>query len=290
LSEVKATKVIYDTPPVNNYLFYWWRIFAKIMSFALFGIGTVMISIVAFPVMRILFWGNRRFKKAARRFINIMFKFFGIFMACLGAATFTSKYRKELKNLKGCIVIANHPSLLDVVFLISMIPHADCIVNASLSGKNIVHVITRTLYVSNNLPHEELMKRCKESIDSGNVMIIFPEGTRSLPSGMNPFKKGAARVALFVKCPVVPVFLGGNDKVGLRKHDSMFKFNPRESYRYRAYLKETINPEDYKDLPEPAAAKRMTARMQEILCYENNRENMTGIVEVPVTEEASGRC
>lgn len=280
MAEVKTTKVIYDTPPVKNYPLYWWHIFAKILSFALFGIGTVMISIVAFPVMRAIFWGNRRFKKAARRFINIMFKFFGIFMVSLGASSFRSKDRKALKNLKSCVVVANHPSLLDVVFLISMIPNADCIVNASLSGKNIVHVITRTLYVSNNLPHDELMAKCKKSIDDGNVMIIFPEGTRSLPSGLNPFKKGAARVALYAQCPVVPVFLGGNDKVGLRKHDSMFKYNPREMYRYRAYLKETINIEDYKGMPEPAAAKRLTARMHELLCFENNRENMTGIKEI----------
>lgn len=273
-------KVVYEKKPVKNYLVYWWHIFAKIISFGLFGIGTVLISLAAFPVMRCIFWGKRRFNKAARKFISYMFRFFTWFMVIIRASSVKTSDGKKFSNLKGCVVIANHPSLLDVVMLISRIPNADCVVNASLSGKNIVHIITRTLYISNNLPHEEFMKRCVQSINEGNALIIFPEGTRSLTDGQNPFKKGAARVALNAGCPVVPVFMGGNDKVGLRKHDSMFLYNPVEIYKYEMYMKEPILPQEFEGLPEPAAAKRMTAKMAETLSYENNAECMKGAVVV----------
>ncbi len=271
-------KVVYETKPVKNYLKYWWHIFAKIVSFALFGIGTVLISIVAFPVMKCIFWGKRRFNKAARRFISYMFRFFTWFMFVIRASTVKTNDGKKFTNLSGCVVVANHPSLLDVVMLISRIPNADCVVNASLSGKNIVHIITRTLYISNNLPYDEFMERCEQSIKDGNALIIFPEGTRSLITGQNPFKKGAARVAIKAGCPVVPVFMGGNDKVGLRKNDSMFLYNPVEVYKYEMYMKEPVLPQEYADLPEPAAAKRMTAKLAEVLSYESNAENMRGVL------------
>lgn len=281
-NNAQSTKIIYQTSPVKNYPLYWWHIFAKILSFALFGIGTVMISIVAFPVMKLLFWGKKRFKKAARRFICAMFRFFTWYMIILRAVRVKVFDKQKLKKLGGCVVVANHPSLLDVVMLISRIPNADCVVNASLSGKNIVHVITRALYISNNLPYEQLREKCVQTVKDGNALIIFPEGTRSLPSGQNHYKKGAARVALAAGCPIVPVFMGGNDKVGLRKHDPMFKYNPRQIYKYNMYVKDRIFPQDYKDMPEPAAAKKITEKIHQILCYENNVENMIGTVEVPL--------
>ncbi len=280
----KNTRVIYQSSPVKNHFLYVWHITVKISSFVLFGAGTVAISIVVFPVMLMIFWGRRRFKRAARRFISAMFRFFTWYMSFLHGSRFKTSDDAAFKNLGGCIVAANHPSLLDVVVLISRIPHADCIVNASLSGKNIVHVITRALYISNNLPYPELIEKCRKSLSEGNTLIIFPEGTRSLPSGQNPFKKGAARVALATGCPIVPVFMGGNDKVGLRKHDPMLKFHPSDMYRYNLYIKEPLTTDEYRDLPEPVAARRITKKLQKILSYENNFENMIGAVEVPVEQ------
>ena len=116
------------------------------------------------------------------------------------------------------------------------------------------------------------MERCTKSLKSGSCLIIFPEGTRSLPEGQNKFKKGAARVALASSCPIVPVYIGGNDKRGLRKHDSMFKYNTRNCYHYDLHIKESLLPEGFAGEPEPAAAKHMTEKLQEILSDANNRD------------------
>ncbi|MBQ8012972.1 MAG: 1-acyl-sn-glycerol-3-phosphate acyltransferase [Treponema sp.] len=261
-----------NPPPVKNYPLYWWHIFAKIMSFTLFGLGTVFISIIAFPIMKLLFWKKERFRKAGHHFISIMFRFFVCFMTLIRASHLTAVDKKKFRKLKSSIVVANHPSLLDVVMLISLIPDADCIVTSYLVGKNIVHIIASNLYIPNSLSYHEIMEKCLASLKAGSNLIIFPEGTRSLSTGQNKFKKGAARVALASGCPIVPVYMGGNDKRGLRKHDSMFKYNTRHCYHYEPHMKDAIYPEEYKDLASPAAAKRITARLASILSDENNKE------------------
>lgn len=184
-----------------------------------------------------------------------------------------SKAENPLRSLKSCVIVANHPSLLDVVMIISQIPNADVIANAYLDRRNILTKIVHMLYITSNVPYEELVERCKESVHDGNVLIIFPEGTRSLPTGQNQFKKGAARIALAAKCPLVPIYIGGNNKIGLRKKDPLFLMNPNSCYKYNLFVKETIFVDEYAELPEPIAAKRIMAKVKESLADENNVEN-----------------
>lgn len=278
MAEIENAAPIYsfeNPPPVKNYPLYWWHIFAKIMSFTLFGIGTILISIVAFPIMKLLFWKKERFRKAGHHFISLMFRFFVCFMTVIRASQLTAVDKKKFRALKSSIVVANHPSLLDVVMLISLIPDADCIVNSYLMGKNIVHIIASNLYIPTSLSFDEIMEKCTASLKAGSNLIIFPEGTRSLPTGQHRFKKGAARVALVSGCPIVPVYMGGNDKRGLRKHDSMFKYNTRHCYHYEPHMKDPVYPENYKDLPSHAAARRITAELTEILSDKNNTQYVT---------------
>ncbi len=260
---------VFETPPVKNRFVYVWRIYVKLISFALFGAGAFVLTITAIPVMKLIWWNKDEFKKHGHHLVSRLFRFFVWFMTVHRAIELTVDKKEELKSLKGAIVVANHPSILDVVMLIALIPDADCIVNAGLK-KNIMGRVVANLYITNDVEHSVLVQKCTESLSKGNVLIIFPEGTRSKPQGQNQYKKGAARIALASGAPVVPVFMGGNDKLGLRKKDPMLLFNHTDKYRYHFYVKEKIDPAQFKDLPEPAAAKRIMEKVQQVLCYENN--------------------
>lgn len=259
----------YNPGTVKNPILYYWRIIGKILSFLIFGLGSVLLSLVALPVMRIIFPTKKSFSKATRHFVSLTFRFFINVMSLMNVADIKVSDKKALRNLKSAVVVANHPSLLDVVMLISQIPNADAVVNAYLR-KNILTIICSTLFIINDVSHEELIEKCKKSIESGNVLIIFPEGTRSLTTGQNPYKKGAARVAYAAKCPIIPVYMGGNDKRGLRKHDPMFMFNTDQKYHYVLDVKEPIQIEKYLDLEGTIAAKRITDEIRKVLSDENN--------------------
>ena len=60
----------------------------------------------------------------------------------------------------------------------------------------------------------------------GKVLILFPEGERSIDGGIKKFKKGAAILSLHLRVPIVPVAL-----------DGVFDVWPRNrSFRWRALV------------------------------------------------------
>jgi 1-acyl-sn-glycerol-3-phosphate acyltransferase len=47
----------------------------------------------------------------------------------------------------------------------------------------------------------------------GGIVIIFPEGTRSLSGDLQPFKRGAFQLAIEAGVPVIPVVVTGSDRI-----------------------------------------------------------------------------
>jgi len=246
-----------NLPPVSNKALYAWRVFVKWFSFFYFGTSSLILGILIFPFMRLFFHPRERFQKNARRFVSATLRFFVSLMHFLGIVNLEPDNRENYRKLESKIVVANHPSLLDVVMLLSLIPNADCIVNANLS-RSVVRGIIHQLYILNSLDLEEVFKTCEKSLISGNCLIIFPEGTRTPRTGKVIVKKGAARIALASGCTIVPVHIGGTDKYGLGKKDPWTGFNPRERYVYRVSMGAEINPEKYKNFSAPAAARLLT--------------------------------
>ena len=118
------------------------------------------------------------------------------------------------------------------------------------------------------------MERAKKSmIEDGNNLIIFPEGTRSKPGEPWFFKKGAARFALFAGADVVPIYFGGNEKIGLRKEDKMLQFHPTERYIYNLKVLPNIPVAPYKDMPMSKSAILLTDKMKEVLEQEHKQES-----------------
>jgi 1-acyl-sn-glycerol-3-phosphate acyltransferase len=207
--------------------------------------------------MRFVLHPRERFQKHGRRFISVALRLFVFIMHTLRIVNLEPDNRENYRHLSSKIVVANHPSLLDVVMLLSLIPNADCIVNPYLNH-NILRGVVRQLYILGSRDIEDIFQACTESLGQGNCLIIFPEGTRTPRAGKIILRKGAARIALAAGHSIVPVYIGGTDKYGLGKKDPWTGFNPRERYIYRLSMGSEINPEKFRHLPAPAAAKLLT--------------------------------
>jgi len=250
---------------ITNKPLYVRRVFAKWFSFFFFGLSSLILVIIVFPVMCIFFHPKERFKKYGRHFVSVFMRFFISLMHFIGIVNLETDNRENYRQLSSKIVVANHPSLLDVVMLISLIPNADCIVNTYLKHNFIVKGVVRRLYILNSLDLDNVLQACVESLKQGNCLIIFPEGTRTPRYGKSILRKGAARVALYSGCNIVPVHIGGTDKYGLGKKDPWTGFNPRERYVYDVSMGPEINPEEYRDLPAPKAVRAITREMAAFL-------------------------
>lgn len=263
-----------NLPKVKNWIVYVYRCLAKWWCYAYFGIGSVILAILVFPWIRVFVHPKIKFQVAARKFVSWSFRGFINMMRFVGCISFRSQDKEALRNIHGKVIIANHPSMLDFVFIMSMVPNANCIVRGGLT-KTILAGVIKQCYIVNSLGFDELVVLCKQTIDEGNNVIIFPEGTRSPRHGVNPYKKGAARIAYHSKCNVLPILVGGNDKYGLGKHDPYFSFNHEEKYIYDFKMLPEIEISEYSELSETIAAKRLTEKMQEVLyaAVEENKKN-----------------
>src|SRR5690606_6964422 len=59
------------------------------------------------------------------------------------------------------------------------------------------------------------MRVARNYLRSGEVVLMFPEGTRSHGNGMRAALPGAAMVAMLAKAPVVPVGITGTESIRL---------------------------------------------------------------------------
>lgn len=111
-----------------------------------------------------------------------------------------------------CVVIANHPSLLDVTALIARMPHLCCVVKSSLVDSPLVGRLLRSCgHVSAGdgslMSGKNVLDALSERLAEGFSVLIFPEGTRSPSGGIHKLRRGAFEVAQRTGVPLVPLFL-----------------------------------------------------------------------------------
>ena len=253
-----------DMPKIENYLFNFCGCFMKIFAMTVFGVGAVILAVFVFPFIRLFTLRRKDFGVVARAYVSHTFRVFLGFLNILHVSIRKVENEDDYRNIHSKIIIANHPSLLDFVYIMSLVPNSTCIVRGGLT-KTPLRGVIKQAYITNTTTFEDMCVECKKLTDMGCNVIIFPEGTRTPRHGKNNYKKGAARIALYCGCDVQPIFIGGSDKYGLGKHDPLWSYNHVEPYLYDLKKLPVISIDEYKDLSEPIAAKRLTDKMEQVL-------------------------
>jgi 1-acyl-sn-glycerol-3-phosphate acyltransferase len=105
----------------------------------------------------------------------------------------------------GLLVLATHPTLLDVVFLVSVLPRANCVVKAAAARNPFFRGPVRACgYIAND-DNVRLLDDCIAAVRTGDNLIIFPEGTRSVPGQPLRLQRGAAHIAVRGELDLTPV-------------------------------------------------------------------------------------
>jgi len=165
---------------------------------ALFGGGAV-IAVVAFPLIGLATREPRLQRERKQYLIHLLFRSYIAAMRRARLASFDFRGLEKLRDAPGRMLIANHPSLLDVVMLMALVPHAQCVVKQSLwESPYLGRLVKGVGYISNALPSEQLLAACRESIAEGACLIIFPEGTRTTPGEPMQLQRGFANIALLL--------------------------------------------------------------------------------------------
>ncbi|MDP9127467.1 MAG: 1-acyl-sn-glycerol-3-phosphate acyltransferase [Pseudomonadota bacterium] len=137
---------------------------------------------------------------------------------------------EKLAKIEGRVVIANHPSLLDVVILMAIMPRVQCIVKHQLWSHKFLGSLMRAAgFIRNDLDPENLLAACKEAIEDGRSLIIFPEGTRTPVASPPRFNRSFANLALLMPAPIQPVVIRCTPPF-LYKGEPLWRVPPRTPF------------------------------------------------------------
>ena len=209
---------------------YIWRILATGISFVVFGVGGFLLTIFVFPVINLKSYNPEQRRMLSREVIHKTFRFFIRMMAFFGMFDFKiAEAEKALSDQKGKIIIANHPSLIDVVVLIAILPHADCIVKRALWDNLFLKgVVSAARYIKSDDNVDEIIERCQDSLNSGYSIIIFPEGTRTRTGVAMKLHRGASNIALRCMADMIPVTIDCNPST-LTKNEPWYSIPERKA-------------------------------------------------------------
>jgi 1-acyl-sn-glycerol-3-phosphate acyltransferase len=202
-----------------------WRVFATGLSFVVFGVGGLLLRIVVFPLLNLMVLQPERRVSAARTVIRRAFRSYVDLMRALGVLRYEIHGLEKLER-GGLLILANHPTLIDTVFLMAFVKNADCIVKGALWNNPFTRGPVRAAGYINNQGGAELVDECIASLERGNNLIVFPEGTRTPGNGVISMKRGAANIAVRGTRDMTPVLIRC-EPVTLGKGEKWWRVPPR---------------------------------------------------------------
>lgn len=186
----------------------WWRIIGTGGALVSFMVGGFLLALLPFAVIRFLPLRRDRVERFFLGTLHFSFKVFLGLSQGLGLMERTIvEHRRYLSEPHPALYVANHPTVIDIVVLISLLPHVNCVVKKSLWHHFFLGPVVRAAgFIPNDHP-TQLIEDCRQSFRAGKSLVIFPEGTRSSAQGLRPFSRGTAQIALRTGAPIVPIVI-----------------------------------------------------------------------------------
>jgi len=197
-------------------------------------------------------------------------------MRNLGVLTHEIVGAEKLTNGSGKIIVANHPTLLDVVFLISLLPTAFCVVKkAAWSNPFFTGLLWATGYIQSDDPIK-LLSNCAEQLGHGNNLLIFPEATRTVPGRPMKLKRGAASVIAESKKQFIPVIVTCKPSA-LSKANKWYEI-PHRKMHFKITVGDWIDPQRYLSMEDHLSIvkRRINTDLREILVAGIERHERSG--------------
>lgn len=238
-----------------------WQISSAAFCYFLFGLGALIVGIFfrllsplpfipAAKRQHMIRWSVH---KGCLTFIRIM-RFFGLIRY-----TFDVDSMKQART--GHIVIANHPSLIDVVLLLAVNEQMCCFVKSTVWESIFTGAVVRQAgYIPNNA--EQVLPMAAAKLEAGENILIFPEGTRTKEDSVIRFKRGAANMAVAVNAAIMPIVIECHPRA-LKKGDKWYDIPPGGP-KFKLTSKNLITLEDCIDtsLPRPKQYRQLTSYLE----------------------------
>jgi len=244
-----------------------WRLFVTGIAFALFSLGGLVMTVAYFPLLNLIVRNREKRASVVQLTIHRAFRWYIWIVKTIGVLSIDVENAEYLRGLKGTLIIANHPTLLDTVFLMGQMNKAQCIVKHELWNNFFLGGVMRAAdYVRNDQDPAKLIDDCVAVLERGDNLIIFPEGTRTRPDEiLGKLQRGVANVALSSSAPILPVVIHCNHTT-LAKGEPWYRIPPTKlAFKIKFFEPRQSQTLCILDESHSLSTRRMTAAIRELL-------------------------
>lgn len=209
-------------------------------------------------------------RSRVRLTIGYTFAFYLRVLKFLGVLELKISDISSIHELKGCLVMCNHPTLLDVVIIMSQMKEIQCVVKAKIWGNPFIGGVVRSAgYLRNDIPPEQFLETCKDQLSNGENILIFPEGTRSKPNKPLEMQRGLGNLALGTDSDIQALIMTC-EPLTLTKGNPWYKV-PHQKPQFHLRVGKRFSIENFQgDKPR---SLRVRALMRDIKGYYNRYFN-----------------
>jgi 1-acyl-sn-glycerol-3-phosphate acyltransferase len=215
--------------------------FALYSSLTLLGIICLTWSVFALPLYFVL--PRDLGTVVGRRGIMTGFRIYAWVLSITGT------YRldlTEIDSLKGgppLILAPNHPCLIDALLILTRHPNIVCVMKSELMKNVFLGSGSRLARYVRNESSRQMVKESVAHLRHGAVLLLFPEGTRTIRAPINSLVGSVGLIAKHAGVPVQTLLIE-TDSPYLSKGWPLFR-RPRLPIIYRVRLgKRFVPPEE----------------------------------------------
>ncbi len=184
------------------------------LSFFVFSAFGALLAYLILPVATIGTRGRTRHLRS-QYVLHRCDAVYMAFMRVLGLFRLRTPRLAELPEVlregKPAVIIANHPALLDILWLVYVLPRATFLAKAEWFDNAFIapilrrggHIAAPRAVADSPAEGAAVLERMLDRLRDGYNVVIFPEGTRSPAGGLRNFQRGAFEAAMRAQVPLV---------------------------------------------------------------------------------------
>ncbi|MFN7572944.1 MAG: lysophospholipid acyltransferase family protein [Betaproteobacteria bacterium] len=177
---------------------------------AALGLGTLLWTPVAAVLHLVL--PEHAGRRVGRAAAHAFFRFYVRTLRATGYVCIELHEIAPLARETPLIVAANHPSLLDALLLLAVLPDGYCLMKPALTRSLFWGAAARLAGYVGGEDFISVTRTAVERLRQGGQLIIFPEGTRSDPWPLGPLHGGVALIARQARVPIQAVVIESNTR------------------------------------------------------------------------------
>jgi 1-acyl-sn-glycerol-3-phosphate acyltransferase len=208
-------------------------------------------SIIALPAYFLL--PARRGAALGRAGICRGFYLYRLIIIAIGAYRLDLREIESLRAESSLILAPNHPQMIDAILLATCHTNIVCVMKAQLMRNLFLGAGSRLARYIANEPPRRMIESAVKALHEGGVLLLFPEGTRSIQFPINDFHLSVGAISKHAQVPVQTVIIE-TDSPYLSKGWPLFRI-PRFPITFRARLGRRFEP--------PADARAFTHELEQ---------------------------